>query len=482
MSSLGAEMKQTSKLIPRKIMRGHTKQVVGVAHLPGRQRIITCSFDGSLRLWDLESGAQIGYEWRDEWDKAGVWTMALSPNGKTVASGSEDGTVRLWDVRTRKVIAKWKEHTQAVESVCWSPYGERVVTGSFDGTARVWHVESGGLVQGLNPIETGHQHVYAVSYSPNATRIATCGRDGIKIWDAKTGKQLTAIKLHQLVWSLTWTSDEKKLISGSRNGSIRIFDTATWYQIAILHGHTQGIKSITLFPNDRLLASTSWDGTARLWNLDTNLQVGPPLQHEKGSDVQCAAFSADGRLLSTGCEDRNVYVWDIQAIFKLARLEDLLFIPDVQKFELKRKLLSGAYVTRRPTIRPPPHQVPPGFFDGDQDCGPSLTSSRPYPDPSLHRSRSSFVPSQESRALISRFPSLFRRSPPNTNEPFKPQQFPGSSTSSRCGPALHEKKELYVTWRPERASDKGTRIKNPTLWARVGLFLCCVSPSTHDDH
>ncbi|KAG2364072.1 quinon protein alcohol dehydrogenase-like superfamily [Suillus spraguei] len=391
--------------------------------------------------------------------------MALSPNGKTVASGSEDGTVRLWDVRTGKVITKWKEHTQAVESVCWSPYGDRVVTGSFDGTARVWHVESGGPVQGLNPINTGHQHVYAVSYSPSATRIATCGRDGIKIWDAKTGKQLTAIKLHRPVWSLTWTSDEKKLISGSRNGSIRIFDTATWYQIAILDGHTQGIKSITLFRNDRLLASTSWDGTARLWNLDTNLQVGSPLQHER---VQTS--------------NTNVYVWDIQAIFNSARLEDLLFIPDVQKFELKRKVLSGAYITRRSTIRPASHQVPPGFFDGGQDCDPPLTSSRLYPDPSLHRCRSSFAPSRGPRALVARLPSLFSRSSPNNDEPTKPQHFPGPSTSSRRGPALDEKNELYVAWRPERAGEKGTRIKNPTFWARVGLFLCCASPSTDDDH
>ncbi|KAG1761255.1 hypothetical protein EDD22DRAFT_27672 [Suillus occidentalis] len=54
------KMKKTSAVTPRKTMRGHTDNVYGVVHLPGGQRIITCSTDGSLRLWELESGAQIG--------------------------------------------------------------------------------------------------------------------------------------------------------------------------------------------------------------------------------------------------------------------------------------------------------------------------------------------------------------------------------------------------------------------------------------
>jgi WD40 repeat protein len=225
-----------------------------------------------------------------------------------------------------KVVLKWKGHSGGVTSVCWSPDGERVVSGSNNEmVVRVWDVKNGKPVQGLNPIKTGHEYdwVSAVSYSPEAKLIATGGLR-IAVWDAKTGKRISKIELELAVYSLAWTSDEKKLIAGSW-GSIRIFNTATWQQIAVLDGHpgTAGrdIKCLTLFSNDRLLASTSSDKKARLWDLDTNLQVGPPLQHEH--EVQCAAFSADGKLLSTGCFDK-VYVWDIQAILKAAGLEDLL--------------------------------------------------------------------------------------------------------------------------------------------------------------
>ena len=120
--------------------------------------------------------------------------------------------------------------------------------------------------------------------------------------------------------------DQKKVITGS-DSSIRIFDTATWQQIAILKGHSYYVYSLSSFQNDRLLASTSYDRTARLWNLDTNLPVGLLLQHQ--SFVQSAAISADGKLLVTGCADNNAYLWDIHTMLKDDGLEDLLSIPDV---------------------------------------------------------------------------------------------------------------------------------------------------------
>jgi WD40 repeat protein len=316
MSSSTSEMSATT---PYKTIRGHTDWVEGVVHLPGGRHILTCSVDSSLRLWDSETGTQIGKNWRDEEDNAGVRVMVLSSNGKTVASGHYGGKVKLWNVETRKVIAKWEGHTHLVGALCWSGDGKQVLSGSWDGTARVWDVKSGKTVLA---IETGHDWVNAVVYSPDATKIATGGRveNALKIWDAKTGELFKTLKQDQQVWSLAWTSDGKKLISGTR--SIRIFDTTSWQQIAVLEGHTSFVNAICLSRNERFLASASVDQTARLWNLDTNLPIGLPLQHEDG--VECAALSPDGKVLVTGCRNRHTYTWDVHAILKKAGLEDLL--------------------------------------------------------------------------------------------------------------------------------------------------------------
>jgi len=325
-SDASTKIENASEIQPYQTMRGHTNWVQGVVHLHDRRHIVTSSWDHSLRLWDRESGAQIGNDWLDDGDNPRVYTITLSPNGLTLASGSIDGTMRLWDVETKKAIAKWTGHTGRVHSVCWSMDGKRVASGSDDRTMQMWNVESGET--DLGPIKTGHMDVRAVAYLPDISKIAMGGsdEDAIKIWDARTGELLSTLRQDSPVRSLAWTSDQKKLIAGIGH-VIRIFDTVTWEQIAILEDHTSTVCAISLFHNDRLLASGSFDHTAHLWNLDTNLPIGPHLRHPDW--VRGVALSTDGKFLATACEDEDAYIWDIHAILNGAGLVDLLSIQNV---------------------------------------------------------------------------------------------------------------------------------------------------------
>ncbi|KIK39017.1 hypothetical protein CY34DRAFT_808779 [Suillus luteus UH-Slu-Lm8-n1] len=381
MTSPISKKKETSVITHRQKFEGHTNIVWGAIHLPGGQRIITCSVDGSLRVWNLKTGKQIGEDWRD--GDSPVCSMALSPDGKKVVSGSGDGAVRLWDIDTCKVVMKWMGHTQEVGSVCWSRDGRRVLSGSNDGTARQWEVESGETMSEpieniLASIKTGHKVVYAVVYSPDTTLIATGGRDGpytgkpiessVKIWDAKTGKLVATLKGHtDTVLCLAWTKDGKTLISGSHDSSIRIWNTTNWQQTAVLDEHTDTIFAIAISPNDRILASASDDKTARLWNLDNGKPISSPLQH--ADEVNCVSFSAGGKQLATACDDNNAYIWDVAAILREAGLDELLSDPKVTKSALH------VNATRPPIqVRPPVNRVPRGFFDADQ----SYSSARSH--------------------------------------------------------------------------------------------------------
>ncbi|KAG2079250.1 WD40 repeat-like protein [Suillus decipiens] len=460
----------TSKRIPpRQTLRGHTSRVRCVVHLPGGHRIITSSSDSSLRLWDLKDSAQIGDSWRDEGDNAGMYTIALSPDGSTVASGSDDGKVRLWDIKTGKVITKWTGHTKDVWSVCWNANGERVLSGSADGTAGVWHVKSGKTVLSIN---TQHQWVGSVMYSPDSKRIATGGYNdtGVKLWDSKTGK---LISIHSHTWPvhcLTWTSDGKKIISASYD-LIIVFDTTTLQHITTLRGHNHLIRSITLSPDNRLLASASWDKTACLWNLDTNFSLVPliPLiQH--GSFVECAAFSADGKLLITSCEDSNVYVRDIQEILKLAG-NSLSDTNDGLKMEASSNGAPGTEHALYPSqdlddksfldvdATRGVDELPPTFFDGMQ--------------PDVHSLKGDAHPRSSARAFLSHLSLFLSRSLPGSDEATKPAQ-PSRPSRLHLHMIIARLSSLIHRSSPDDAENEVQQLPMPSR-LRFHALLDCLS-------
>jgi len=408
------------EIAPRQKMH-HAGFVRGIVHLPDGRRVITCSNDSALRVWDLESGLQIGHRWQDERDNQEMTTITLSPDGSILASvsGGGDGKMRLWDVGTGKVIAKWTSHW--VTSLCWSPDGKRLVSGSLPenttkllaGEARVWDGESGKIV--LGPIKTGHV-VYGVTYSPDGKMIAIGGASEalqlVSIWDAESSELLSILDTllgFESARCLAWTSDGKKLVVGTRAqgvDSIRVFDTTGWNQTAFLQGHSDIIWDIALSRNNRILASAAWDHTVCLWDLNANLQIGLPLWH--GGGLDCAAFSADGKVLTTGGRGGNVYVWDVPAIVREAGFDfhDLFSTPrDVHKS------LLDVDVTQNPGFGDT-HQLPGGFFDDTQD-----------------------------------------------------------------GVHFHEKNHSQPQARQQQGQHQtpGVVIKNPGWWTRVKLFICCIS-------
>ncbi|KIK43721.1 hypothetical protein CY34DRAFT_81233 [Suillus luteus UH-Slu-Lm8-n1] len=285
-----------------------------ILHLPDGKQIIIYSLNGSFRVWDLRSGTQVG----DEWEDNDLWlTMALSPDGKIIASGSLDGAVRLWNIYTGKVIIALTGHEEAVRTVCWSPNGGRVVSGYLDGTFRVWNVETGKTI--LGPIHAGSHIIRVVCYSPNAKMIATGGA-ALRIWDANTGELLKTLE-GVFSMCLAWTSDSKTLVAGGSK-----IDTATWTVLELCNDY---VNAISLFPNERIFASTSFiNKTAQLWNFKTNTPIGTPL-HRYQHNVRSATFSTDGKFLVTCCDDSHIYTWDVSTIIKDAGLPSDLVSIDI---------------------------------------------------------------------------------------------------------------------------------------------------------
>src|SRR5882757_5959642 len=127
------------------IFHGHSSGVISVAFSRDGSRIVSGSWDKTIRLWDAETGDPIGKPL--EGHSSRVESVAFSRDGSCIVSGSWDNTIRLWDAETGDPIGKPLEgHSSGVNSVAFSPDGSRIVSGSSDNAIRLWDAEESDIV------------------------------------------------------------------------------------------------------------------------------------------------------------------------------------------------------------------------------------------------------------------------------------------------------------------------------------------------
>ncbi|KAG2757440.1 WD40 repeat-like protein [Suillus brevipes Sb2] len=281
---------------------GHEEWVHGVAIIPRTHLVVTASSDKTLRLWDLVKGQQVGKPLlgHDE----GVWTVAASPNGRWIVSGGIDGSILVWEVVMRKrVSVSFKGHKMGVSSVVFAPDSKTFASTSDDKTVCVWLRTTGEIV--LGPLQVG-SNGWSVSYSFDGSRLAAGTGEHIIIWNTSNGKEL--LKIEQQAVGVAFTPDGLRLVSGCIH-HIRISDAVTGDIIKQFEAHTELIQSLAITPDGTKVASTSIDSTTRFFDLTTFEPIGQPLEHPDA--VYCVAFSEDGQLVATGCDDALLRVWTV---------------------------------------------------------------------------------------------------------------------------------------------------------------------------
>ena len=300
-------MQQSPRLIA--FLHGHNNTVRSVALRPDGKTLASGSWDNTIILWDLATRKQVGPPLTGH--KSAVYSLAWSPDGATLASGSKDDTIILWDVDTKQRKLTLTDHQNSVHSLAWSPDGKTLASGSEDKTIRLWKVATGKLVR--VPLTDHKSAVYNVAWSPDGKILASGSDDKtIILWDVATGRPVgDPFTGHtNSVYSLAWSPDGKILASGSDDKTIRLWEISAHRQRLLLTGHTDAVRSVAWSHDGATLASGSKDDTIVLWDVVTGQPLGPPLIGHT-DDVRSVVWSLDGKILVSGGDDKTVRLWDV---------------------------------------------------------------------------------------------------------------------------------------------------------------------------
>ncbi|KLO15406.1 G-protein complex beta subunit [Schizopora paradoxa] len=257
---------------PKKILHGHNHFVSDIVISSDGQFALSASWDKTLRLWDLNTGATTR---RFVGHTSDVLSVSFSADNRQIVSGSRDKTIKLWNTLGEcKYDIKDEGHSEWVSCVRFSPnpVNPVIVSCGWDKVVKVWELTKCKL----RTNHFGHKgYINTISVSPDGSLAASGGKDGITmLWDLNDGKHLYSLEAGDIVNALVF-SPNRYWLCAATSSCIKIFDLES--------------KSIV----DELKP-----------------EVDPGVG---GKTPECVslAWSADGQTLFGGFTDNLVRVWQV---------------------------------------------------------------------------------------------------------------------------------------------------------------------------
>jgi WD40 repeat protein len=255
-------------------------------------------------VWDRATGKEVLRLPHD----LGVSAVAISCDGKTLATAGRPGIVHLWDLATGKKRGELKGLHDGVGGLAFSADGKSLVVGGYwDFTLRIWDLASG---KDMHPFNKERRGLEACALSADGKIVVAAGSDRIlRVLDASTGRESRAFaQAANRIRHLALTPDGKRLITGDDSGVLRCWETATEKQVWELKEHGNRVEGLAMAPDGGVVAEVSFmkEKAVRSLDMGTGKELWRTPDNGGGETV---LFAPDGKsLVFTNGANRMVRV------------------------------------------------------------------------------------------------------------------------------------------------------------------------------
>jgi WD40 repeat protein len=268
--------------------------------------------EGDVRIYNLDAGKTMDFGGVPAVDGANdpavlvkellqtddeIFALALSPDGKKLASGGCDRLVRVWDLPSGKLEHAIENHADWVLAIAFTPDGKGLATASRDKTAKVWDLAA---KESLLTFPDHQDHVYGVAITADGKTGISIGSDkNIRTWQAtdaakQIGKQVKVLGSHgDAIFRLAYRDDAKSplLATGSADKTIKLWNPVSGAALKTLAGFTDWVYAVALSPDGQLVAGGSGNGEVRVFrtgdgNLVTAFNAAPGYNPPKTAEVK----------------------------------------------------------------------------------------------------------------------------------------------------------------------------------------------------
>eukprot|EP00731_Ephydatia_muelleri_P016594 Em0009g1018a len=234
--------------------------------------------------------------------------VAVSQDGKLLATGLKSCVVKLYEVETGKELQMFVGHAAAITGICFVGTNA-LCTASHDTTLSLWNVQDGFRVA----VMKGHQRSVrgCAANSSGKVVVSVSWDTTIRVWNGSDGKCVSTLRTprqrNNPLNCVAFHPEGQLVVVGSWDASLKVWDTYNQKRVKTLKGHKTSVQACAYAPTGRHIVSAALDGEVRIWSTKSDTAVGTIAGHH--DPVNSITFTPNGQYLVTASSDKLLKVW-----------------------------------------------------------------------------------------------------------------------------------------------------------------------------